>query len=66
MLRIKLSNEIDNLLTSLAKKTGQTRTDLAHQAIADQIDNLEKRYLSENYQTKGLRERSISSRDIEK
>lgn len=46
MLAIRLSSEIENRLTSLAEKTGRTKTYYARKAILDLIEDMEDTYLA--------------------
>lgn len=47
MLTICLPVEIESRLEALASLSGRTKTDLAHAAILEHIDNLEDFYLAE-------------------
>ncbi|EGO7253073.1 TraY domain-containing protein [Salmonella enterica] len=46
MLAIRLSDEIESRLDSLAKKTGRTKTFYAREAILAHLEDLEDYYLS--------------------
>ncbi|ENP5941713.1 TraY domain-containing protein [Salmonella enterica] len=46
MLAIRLSNEIEARLDSLAKQTGRTKTFYAREAILTHLEDLEDYYLS--------------------
>lgn len=46
MLAIRLSDEIESRLDSLAKQTGRTKTFYAREAILTHLENLEDYYLS--------------------
>lgn len=48
MLAIRLPNDIENRLTSLAKQTGRTKTYYARQAILAFIEEMEDTYLALN------------------
>ncbi|WP_274584072.1 TraY domain-containing protein [Neisseria leonii] len=47
MLAIRLPNEIEERLSSLAAKTGRTKTYYAREAILAHLDDLEDFYLAE-------------------
>jgi RHH-type rel operon transcriptional repressor/antitoxin RelB len=47
MLAIRLPDDIERRLSSLAAETGRTKTSLAREAILDYIDDLEDLYLAE-------------------
>lgn len=47
MLAIRLPEEIETRLASLADKTGRTKTFYAREAILEHLENLEDRYLAE-------------------
>ncbi len=47
MLAVRLPDEIENRLTSLAKKTGRTKSYYAREAIVEHLDDLEDIYLAE-------------------
>lgn len=47
MLAIRLPDDIEARLTSLAQETGRTKTTLAREAILEYIDDLEDFYLAE-------------------
>jgi RHH-type rel operon transcriptional repressor/antitoxin RelB len=46
MLAIRISNEIENRLQSLAQKTGRTKTYYAREAILRFIEDIEDEYLA--------------------
>ena len=46
MLAIRLSEEIENRLSSLASKTGRTKTFYAREAILEHLDKMEDKYLA--------------------
>jgi len=46
MLAIRLPEEIEDRLKSLAEKTGRTKTWYARQAIVEYLDDLEDYYLA--------------------
>ncbi len=46
MLAIRLPEEIENRLAELAAKTGRTKTYFAREAILEQIDEMEAKYLA--------------------
>jgi len=46
MLAIRLSDEIESRLNSLAKRTGRTKTFYAREAILTHLEDLEDYYLS--------------------
>lgn len=46
MLSIRLSEEIENRLSSLAAKTGRTKTFYAKEAILEHLDEMEDKYLA--------------------
>ena len=45
MLAIRLPEDIENRLTTLAKKTGRTKTFYAREAIEKHLEDLEDTYL---------------------
>lgn len=47
MLAIRLPAKIEKRLTSLAKRTGRTKTFYAREAILEHLDNQEDLYLAE-------------------
>lgn len=47
MLAIRLSSDIQERLTTLAKKTGRTKTFYAREAILTHLEDLEDYYLAE-------------------
>lgn len=47
MLAIRLPKNLEDRLGALAKRTGRTKTYYAHQAIIEQLDDLEDLYLAE-------------------
>jgi RHH-type rel operon transcriptional repressor/antitoxin RelB len=47
MLAIRLPEEIEHRLESLAKATGRTKTFYAREAILEHLDDLEDLYLAE-------------------
>lgn len=47
MLAIRLSEELENRLTHLAKMTGRSKSFYVRQAIEDRLDDLEDIYLAE-------------------
>ena len=47
MLAIRLPQKLEKRLTSLAKKTGRTKSFYARKAIEEHIDDLEDLYLAE-------------------
>jgi RHH-type transcriptional regulator, rel operon repressor / antitoxin RelB len=47
MLAIRLPEDIEKRLDTLAKKTGRTKTFYAREAILEYLDNLEDIYLAE-------------------
>jgi RHH-type rel operon transcriptional repressor/antitoxin RelB len=46
MLAIKFPEEIENCLAGLAAKTGRTKTYYVREAILEQLDKIEERYLA--------------------
>ncbi len=48
MLAIRLPEDIENRLTSLAAKTGRTKTFYAKEAILAHLDDIEDKYLAIN------------------
>lgn len=48
MLAIRLPEEIENRLASLATKTGRTKTFYAREAILEHLDDMEDKYLAIN------------------
>lgn len=48
MLAIRLPEEIENRLASLAAKTGRTKTFYAKEAILEHLDDIEDKYLAIN------------------
>jgi len=51
MLAIRLSSDIQERLTTLAKKTGRTKTFYAREAILKHLEDLEDYYLAERVAT---------------
>jgi len=47
MLAIRLSSEIEERLSRLAKRTGRTKTFYAREAILEHLEDLEDTYLAE-------------------
>jgi RHH-type rel operon transcriptional repressor/antitoxin RelB len=47
MLAIRLPEEVESRLASLAKATGRTKTFYAREAILEHLDDLEDLYLAE-------------------
>lgn len=47
MLALRLPDDIENRLTSLAKKTGRTKSYYAREAIVEHLADLEDLYLAE-------------------
>jgi len=45
MIAIQLPEEIENRLTTLANKTGRTRTFYVREAILEHLDEMEDKYL---------------------
>ena len=68
MLAIRLSDEIESRLDSLAKQTGRTKTFYAREAILTHLEDLEDDYLSAETITRIRRgEESVhSSADVRK
>jgi RHH-type rel operon transcriptional repressor/antitoxin RelB len=48
MLAIRLPEDIENRLASLAAKTGRTKTFYAKEAILEHLDDIEDKYLAIN------------------
>jgi RHH-type transcriptional regulator, rel operon repressor / antitoxin RelB len=48
MLAIRLPEDIENRLASLAAKTGRTKTFYAKEAIMEHLDDIEDKYLAIN------------------
>ena len=46
MLAIRLPDQIDRRLASLAKKARRTKTDVAREAIVEHLDDLEDYYVA--------------------
>jgi RHH-type rel operon transcriptional repressor/antitoxin RelB len=46
MLAIRLDQEVESRLESLAKKTGRTKTYYAREAILEHLENMEDYYLA--------------------
>lgn len=46
MLAIRLPEDIENRLASLAAKTGRTKTFYAKEAILEHLDDIEDKYLA--------------------
>ncbi|MDF7300930.1 type II toxin-antitoxin system RelB family antitoxin [Proteus mirabilis] len=68
MLAIRLSDEIETRLESLAKQTGRTKTFYAREAILTHLEDLEDYYLSAEIVTKirNGEELTHSSEDVRK
>ena len=47
MLTVRLPADLDKRLAAAARRLGRTKTSLARDAIIEQIDDLEARYLSD-------------------
>ena len=47
MLALRLPKDIEDRLTSLAKKTGRTKSFYAREAILEHLEDLEDKYLAE-------------------
>lgn len=48
MLAIRLPEDVENRLASLAAKTGRTKTFYAKEAILEHLDDIEDKYLAIN------------------
>lgn len=48
MLSVRLDQKIEKRLERLAKKTGRTKTYYAREAIQENIEDMEDRYLAES------------------
>lgn len=48
MLAIRLPEDVENRLASLAAKTGRTKTFYAKEAILEHLDDMEDKYLAIN------------------
>lgn len=68
MLAIRLSDEIESRLNSLAKQTGRTKTFYAREAILAHLEDLEDYYLSVDTvaRIRGGDESVHSSEDVRK
>lgn len=68
MLAIRLSDEIESRLDSLAKKTGRTKTFYAREAILTHLEDLEDYYMAAETVTRIRRgeEAVHSSEDVRK
>ena len=68
MLAIRLSDEIESRLDSLAKQTGRTKTFYAREAILAHLEDLEDYYLfSRNCRTRSRGDEAVhSSEDVRK
>ncbi|MGB7406328.1 MAG: CopG family transcriptional regulator [Pacificimonas sp.] len=64
MLAVRLDNALEARLTSLAKKTGRTKSFFARQAIETLIEDLEDTYLAEERMTTFDPETTIPLGDI--
>ena len=64
MLAIRLPDDIELRLASLAAETGRTKTALAREAILEYIDDLEDLYLAESRAR--LSRKAISMEDLER
>jgi RHH-type rel operon transcriptional repressor/antitoxin RelB len=64
MLAIRLPEDIEARLSSLAQETGRTKTTLAREAILEYIDDLEDYYLAEARARKNRK--TIPLHDVEK
>ena len=64
MLAIRLPDDIELRLASLAAETGRTKTALAREAILEYIDDLEDLYLAESRAR--LNRKTISMEDLER
>jgi RHH-type rel operon transcriptional repressor/antitoxin RelB len=64
MLAIRLPEDIEERLNSLAQETGRTKTTLAREAILEYIDDLEDYYLAEARARRNRK--TISLEDVEK
>ena len=64
MLAIRLPDDIELRLASLAAETGRTKTALAREAILEYIDDLEDLYLAESRAR--LNRKAIARADLER
>ena len=64
MLAIRLPDDIELRLASLAAETGRTKTALAREAILEYIDDLEDLYLAESRAR--LNRKAISMEELER
>ena len=64
MLAIRLPDDIELRLASLAAETGRTKTALAREAILEYIDDLEDLYLAESRAR--LNRNTVSMEDVER
>lgn len=66
MLTIRLPSEIEERLSSLAKRTGRTKTPYACEAILAHQDNLEDLYLAEQrlIDIRARRSTTVSLEDV--
>ena len=64
MLAIRLPDDIEIRLASLAAETGRTKTALAREAILEYIDDLEDLYLAESRAR--LNRKAVPMADLER
>lgn len=64
MLAVRLSNDIENRLERLAKKTGRTKTYYVREAVTEHLEELEDIYLALNRLEKPEKRWSLD--DLEK
>ena len=64
MLAIRLPDDIESRLASLAAETGRTKTALAREAILEYIDDLEDLYLAESRAR--LNRKAVPMADLER
>lgn len=64
MLAIRLPDDIETRLASLAAETGRTKTALAREAILEYIDDLEDLYLAESRAR--LNRKAVPMADLER
>ena len=67
MLAIRLPEEIEHRLESLAKATGRTKTFYAREAILEHLDDLEDLYLAEQrlIENRAGRSKSMTLDEVE-
>ena len=66
MIAVRLPEEIEARLDTLAKKTGRTKTFYIREAILDQLEDLEDAYLAEKTlaEIRAGKQKTISLEDL--